>query len=75
MATPKLTSRQELKELQQKYPTLKNTVYLGEEELLRLYVAFQQWNGPQINPETLILQDGTFGIPGRYYLDNYRRKR
>ena len=75
IATPKLTSRQELKELQQKYPTLKNTVYLGEEELLRLYVAFQQSNVPQINPEMLILQDGTFGIPGRYYLDNYRKKR
>ena len=71
----KFTSRQELKELQQKYPTLKNTVYLGEEELLRLYVAFQQSNVPQINPEMLILQDGTFGIPGRYYLDNYRKKR
>lgn len=74
VATPKLTSRQELKELQQKYPTLKNTVYLGEEELLRLYVAFQQSNVPQINPEMLILQDGTFGIPGRYFLDNYRKK-
>lgn len=75
VATSKLTSRQELKEMQQKYPTLKNTVYLGEEELLRLYVAFQQSNVPQINPEMLILQDGTFGIPGRYYLDNYRKKR
>ena len=75
IATPKLTSRQELKEMQQKYPTLKNTVYLDEEELLRLYVAFQLSNRQQINPEMLILQDGTFGIPGRYYLDNYRRKR
>ena len=75
VTTPKFTSRQELKELQQKYPTLKNTVYLGEEELLRLYVAFQRGNGPQTDPEMLILQDGTFGIPGRYYLDNYRKKR
>ena len=74
VATPKLTSRQELKELQQKYPTLKNTVYLGEEELLRLYIAFQRGNGPQTDPEMLILQDGTFGIPGRYFLDNYRKK-
>ena len=75
VATPKFTSRQELKELQQKYPTLKNTVYLGEEELLRLYVAFQRGNGPQADPEMLILQDGTFGIPGRLFLENYRKKR
>ena len=75
IATPKFTSRQELKELQQKYPTLKNTVYLGEEELLRLYVAFQRGNGPQTDPEMLILQDGTFGIPGRLFLENYRKKR
>jgi len=74
VATPKFTSRQELKELQQKYPTLKNTVYLEEEELLRLYVAFQRGNGPQPDPEMLILQDGTFGIPGRYFLENYRKK-
>ena len=74
VATPKFTSRQELKELQQKYPTLKNTVYLDEEELLRLYVAFQRGNGPQADPEMLILQDGTFGIPGRYFLENYRKK-
>lgn len=75
VATPKFTSKQELKELQQKYPTLKNTVYLGEEELLRLYIAFQRGNGPQTDPEMLILQDGTFGIPGRYFLDNYRKKK
>lgn len=75
IATPKFTSKQELKELQQKYPTLKNTVYLGEEELLRLYIAFQRGNGPQTDPEMLILQDGTFGIPGRYFLDNYRKKK
>lgn len=75
VATQKLTSKQELKELQQKYPTLKNTVYLEEEELLRLYVAFQLSNRQQINPEMLILQDGTFGIPGYYFLDNYRKKR
>lgn len=74
VATPKFTSKQELKELQQKYPTLKNTVYLDEEELLRLYVAFQRGNGPQADPEMLILQDGTFGIPGRYFLENYRKK-
>jgi hypothetical protein len=74
VATAKFTSKQELKELQQKYPTLKNTVYLDEEELLRLYVAFQRGNGPQADPEMLILQDGTFGIPGRYFLDNYRKK-
>ena len=74
VATPKYTSKQELKELQQKYPTLKNTVYLDEEELLRLYVAFQRGNGPQADPEMLILQDGTFGIPGRYFLENYRKK-
>ena len=74
VATPKFTSKQELKELQQKYPTLKNTVYLGEEELLRLYIAFQRGNGPQPDPEMLILQDGTFGIPGRYFLENYRKK-
>ena len=74
VATPKFTSRQELKELQQKYPTLKNTVYLEEEELLRLYIAFQRGNGPQTDPEMLILQDGTFGIPGRYFLENYRKK-
>lgn len=75
VATAKFTSKQELKELQQKYPTLKNTVYLGEEELLRLYVAFQRGNGPQADPEMLILQDGTFGIPGRLFLENYRKKR
>ena len=75
VATAKFTSKQELKELQQKYPTLKNTVYLDEEELLRLYVAFQRGNGPQANPEMLILQDGTFGIPGRLFLENYRKKR
>lgn len=75
VATPKFTSKQELKELQQKYPTLKNTVYLGEEELLRLYIAFQRGNGPQTDPEMLILQDGTLGIPGRYFLDNYRKKK
>lgn len=75
VATPKFTSRQELKELQQKYPTLKNTVYLGEEELLRLYIAFQRGNGPQTDPEMLILQDGTFGIPGYLFLDNYRKKK
>ena len=75
VATPKFTSRQELKELQQKYPTLKNTVYLEEEELLRLYVAFQRRNGPQPDPEMLILQDGTFGIPGYLFLDNYRKKK
>ena len=75
VATPKFTSKQELKELQQKYPTLKNAVYLGEEELLRLYIAFQRGNGPQTDPEMLILQDGTFGIPGRYFLDNYRKKK
>ena len=75
VATPKFTSKQELKELQQKYPTLKNTVYLGEEELLRLYIAFQRGNGPQTDPEMLILKDGTFGIPGRYFLDNYRKKK
>ena len=74
VATAKFTSKQELKELQQKYPTLKNTVYLDEEELLRLYVAFQRGNGPQADPEMLILQDGTFGIPGRYFLENYRKK-
>ena len=74
VATPKYTSKQELKELQQKYPTLKNTIYLDEEELLRLYVAFQRGNGPQADPEMLILQDGTFGIPGRYFLENYRKK-
>ena len=74
VATAKFTSKQELKELQQKYPTLKNTVYLDEEELLRLYVAFQRGNGPQTDPEMLILQDGTFGIPGRYFLENYRKK-
>ena len=74
VTTPKFTSRQELKKLQQKYPTLKNTVYLEEEELLRLYVAFQQRNVPQADPEMLILQDGTFGIPGRYFLENYRKK-
>ena len=74
VATAKFTSKQELKELQQKYPTLKNTVYLDEEELLRLYVAFQRGNGPQADPEMLILQDGTFGIPGRYFLDNSRKK-
>ena len=74
VATAKFTSKQELKELQQKYPTLKNTVYLDEEELLRLYVAFQRGNGPQPDPEMLILQDGTFGIPGRYFLENYRKK-
>ena len=60
--------------MQQKYPTLKNTIYLDEEELLRLYVAFQRGNGPQADPEMLILQDGTFGIPGRYFLENYRKK-
>lgn len=75
VATPKFTSKQELKELQQKYPTLKNTVYLGEEELLRLYIAFQRGNGPQTDPEMLILQDGTFGIPGYLFLDNYRKKK
>ena len=75
VATPKFTSKQELKELQQKYPTLKNTVYLGEEELLRLYIAFQRGNGPQADPEMLILQDGTFGIPGYLFLDNYRKKK
>ena len=74
VATAKFTSKQELKELQQKYPTLKNTIYLDEEELLRLYVAFQRGNGPQADPEMLILQDGTFGIPGRYFLENYRKK-
>ena len=74
VATAKFTSKQELKELQQKYPTLKNTVYLDDEELLRLYVAFQRGNGPQADPEMLILQDGTFGIPGRYFLENYRKK-
>lgn len=74
VATAKFTSKQELKELQQKYPTLKNTVYLDEEELLRLYIAFQRGNGPQTDPEMLILQDGTFGIPGRYFLENYRKK-
>ena len=75
VATPKFTSKQELKELQQKYPTLKNTVYLEEEELLRLYIAFQRGNGPQTDPEMLILQDGTFGIPGYLFLDNYRKKK
>ena len=75
IATSKFLSRQELKEMQQKYPTLKNTVYLEEDDLLRLYIAFQRGNGPQTDPEMLILQDGTFGIPGRYFLDNYRRKK
>jgi len=77
IATTKITSKKALKEMQQKYPILKKTVYVSEEDLHRIYNAFRlaEMRANTRNAEHVILPDGTYDTSSQAFFDKYRKKK